>query len=157
MTPQEIYDLVLERCVLANGCLLWTGPTYGVKEKYGRINVIGKAFYTHRIAYEAAHGPIPKGMTVDHRCQVKMCCNVDHLRLATKSQNQMYRRGASSHSKTGIRGVYPAPKGYRLPWIYKVVVEGKFHRGYAATLEEASETVAKLREEVAPAGFVGGR
>ena len=41
----------------------------------------------HRVAYEAANGPIPEGMTVDHICRVRRCINPDHLRLLTNVEN----------------------------------------------------------------------
>ena len=41
----------------------------------------------HRVAWFAAHGPIPDGMTVDHICRNRKCINVDHLRLLTNVEN----------------------------------------------------------------------
>lgn len=41
----------------------------------------------HRVVWERVHGPIPVGMTVDHRCRNRVCCNHLHLRLLTNVAN----------------------------------------------------------------------
>lgn len=41
----------------------------------------------HRVAYQALVGPIPAGMTVDHTCHNRICCNPAHLRLLTNAEN----------------------------------------------------------------------
>jgi len=41
----------------------------------------------HRLAWEEAKGPIPDGLFVLHRCDVRGCINVDHLFLGTAKDN----------------------------------------------------------------------
>ena len=43
--------------------------------------------YAHRVAWMLAHGPIPRGMNVLHRCDVPRCVNPDHLFLGTQHDN----------------------------------------------------------------------
>jgi len=67
------------------GCHEWQGAlTYN---GYGRIGVNGKVQRVHRVAYELAHGPIPQGIVVCHRCDNPRCCNPDHLFLGTTQEN----------------------------------------------------------------------
>lgn len=47
----------------------------------------------HRAAWQAVHGPIPDGMTVDHECKNQRCVNVAHLRLLTNQENAMRNQG----------------------------------------------------------------
>jgi hypothetical protein len=41
----------------------------------------------HRIAYEQLRGAIPDGMTLDHLCRNRACCNPAHLEPVTRGLN----------------------------------------------------------------------
>lgn len=58
----------------------------GMKRDNGnRINAMTTA---HRVAWIAWTGqPIPSGMTIDHLCRNRLCCNPHHLRMMTNLQN----------------------------------------------------------------------
>jgi hypothetical protein len=76
-------------------CWLWTGSvnhTTGYGQLSWRINKKHKALYAHRCAWELWQGSIAKGLTVDHLCFNKLCCNPLHMELVTLSENG--RRGA---------------------------------------------------------------
>ena len=128
-----------------DNCWLWTAScdTAG----YGRIKLGGKMVPAHRFSYEWAHGGIPEGLQVDHRCHQRNCVRPDHLRLVTNAQNQQNRRGANSGSITGIRGV----SWHKLNQRYQAHVKlgGKTHHvGYYDTLEEAEAAVIAKRREM---------
>jgi hypothetical protein len=67
------------------GCWLWTGALNS--RGYGQFGVNGKSTSTHRISYELFVGPIPEGLTIDHLCRVKACCNPAHLEAVTGAEN----------------------------------------------------------------------
>lgn len=67
-----------------DGCWLWTGQL--TKGGYG-ITANGKTVSAHRVSYEMHYGPIPKGMCVLHKCDVRHCVRPDHLRLGTHREN----------------------------------------------------------------------
>ena len=76
-------------------CLIFTGADNG--NGYGQFSFIkGLNGYAHRYAWERVHGPIPDGLTVDHLCRVRRCCNVEHLELVGRVEN--YLRGARTRT-----------------------------------------------------------
>lgn len=69
---------------------------------YGQLTINRKTFLAHRLSYALYVGPIPNGMHVLHRCDVRACMNPDHLFLGTHQDNM-----ADKMSK----GRHVAPKG----------------------------------------------
>lgn len=69
-------------------CWIWTAST---AKGYGNIRADGGVRYAHRLSYELAHGPIPDGLYIDHRCRRTRCVNPAHLEAVTNAEN--VRRG----------------------------------------------------------------
>ena len=67
------------------GCLIWQRPLN--PGGYGRIKYQDRMWLAHRLAWMAKHGPIPDGMILCHRCNVRRCVNPDHLTLGTYEDN----------------------------------------------------------------------
>ena len=124
-------------------CLIWTGSMS--TQGYGRMRANGRMQQVHRWAWEQSEGPIPTGIFVDHVCWNRACANVDHLRLATPSQNQQNLSGARRNSTTGVRGVYRKDGGYSA----RVRHLGKLHYfGTFPTIEEAAAVASAKRKEL---------
>ena len=125
-------------------CLIWIAGKNNMG--YGKISIGGGAtMYAHRYAWERANGPIPEGTEIDHICHTPLCCNPDHLRLADRSENTSYLKGATARSQSGYRNVYPQAGKWQVQIRHKGVVH---HFGTFDTPEEASSVANKERKKL---------
>jgi hypothetical protein len=86
-------------------CWAWTGSH--TSAGYANLNLgSGNYGYAHRVSYELHHGAIPDGFEIDHICRNRGCMNPEHLRPATRKQNNENLSVESPNNKTsGTRGV----------------------------------------------------
>lgn len=98
--PHRVKDKIYSRVIVGpNNCIIWTGAKHTTG--YGVINVQKKNFdidgpefiyktdRVHRVVYEIEVGGIPKEMTIDHLCEVKLCVNYLHLEVVTQKENAL--------------------------------------------------------------------
>lgn len=81
-----------------SGCWLWTGAVQP-ETGYGALNRVGGVVGAHRLSWELHRGPIPYGLHVLHKCDIRSCVNPDHLFLGTNKDNidDMKRKGRDRH------------------------------------------------------------
>lgn len=101
-----------------NNCIKWVGSTnavngygqtrisphyHGLRKRNGKSPKVTQA---HRLLYSLVRGPIPDGMTLDHRCENRWCVNPYHLEPETQGNNSRYALAKRYH---GDRDRTPEP------------------------------------------------
>jgi hypothetical protein len=125
------------------GHWLWT--SHKVKG-YGHFTIGRNVVKAHRWVYEEMVAPIPDGLEIDHICRVRDCVNPDHLRLATRNQNQE-NIVAPTNSTTGVRGVTWGRRQRK--WKVHAMHLGKtYHGGYFSSLADAERAAIALRNSL---------
>ena len=73
-----------------DSCWLWTG--HRNRDGYGQFKVTVqpgtyRTVRAHRWAWQAANGPVPDGLTLDHLCGQTACVRPEHLEPCTNAEN----------------------------------------------------------------------
>lgn len=101
---EEFFDKLQrpEGCWLFDGAREVNGYGYLVNP----LNDGPKYITAHRVAWILKNGPIPEGMVVMHKCDIRACCNPDHLRLGTHADNAQDTINKGRNSSQGVRNLH---------------------------------------------------
>lgn len=89
MTPARVLTRAATHYTVVGDC--WISSYSTANHGYAQLGWADSGKTTvvlaHRAAWEAANGPIPDDMTVDHICFERRCVNPAHLRLLPRAVN----------------------------------------------------------------------
>lgn len=92
---QDWLARLMRRSRVAGSCIIWTGPK--TEDGYGYFSKDSRNQKTHKVAYEAQNGLIPKDLVIDHLCRNRACLNPAHMEPVTNRENIL--RGVSFSAK----------------------------------------------------------
>lgn len=109
----------LGRCYLWRGALL-QGTGYGAFTYSTGPGVPARTTSAHRFAWQQAHGPIPPGISILHRCDTRACVRESHLFRGTQRDNaaDMVQKGRQTlgvmnpNARLNDRAVLAIRRGY---------------------------------------------
>lgn len=103
---------------------------------YVRIDIGGKRYPAHRLAWMYVYGRFPDTQ-IDHINGIKGDNRIANLRPATNAENQQ-NVGLKRNNTSGIIGVHMDPRGRKKQWVASIKVNGRTKTlGYFSSAEEA--------------------
>lgn len=122
-----------------DGCWNWTAAKAGNGYGVLRLSDPRRMVYAHRLSYEMAHGPIPEGEVVRHRCDNPACVNPDHLLLGTQADNVRDAVKRGSHNSG-----HEILTRDDIPIIRRRLADGELHKDIAADYDVCRATISQI-------------
>ncbi len=112
--------------------------------KYVSIIISSKKYLVHRVIFFMHHNYLPE--YIDHIDCNTLNNNIENLRAATKSQNNM-NRTHQKNSTTKTKNVYMDVQKQK--WLVRVVKNGvQYHGGFFDDIESAKKHVCEFRKKI---------
>jgi hypothetical protein len=130
---------------LTDACQEWDLDTNS--RGYGRVRIKERWHLAHRMVWAEAHGQIPKGMFVCHRCDNPPCINIDHLFLGTprdNTQDMMSKGRCRSGGPAGEQSSAAKLTLAQVAEIRRLRTNGLTHKAIAARFGVGRTTVSAI-------------
>lgn len=130
------------------------GQVAGTKHRDGyiQINIDGRIYKSHRLAWLWVHGEWPNG-EVDHINGDNSVNRIDNLRVVTGAENKQNQRRGHRGSTSPLLGVSYSTRRQR--WVACIAVHRKFKfLGYHESELLAHEAYVRAKRDLHPAGML---
>jgi len=135
------------------GCWLWSMSL--CVDGYGRVRIESeqRELKAHRHSWTILRGPIPDGLHVLHKCDVRCCVNPDHLYLGTREQNMA---DMVSRNRRGPQAPYKRIPQAQKDMIHRWVLSGTPKKVIARMFGVDPASVRRVTKALAQAKQVQG-
>jgi len=108
-------EIFFSRLRRNDGCIVYPNTT-GEYVKCSRFVKWIHEYFAHRISWVIWNGPVPDGLKVLHHCDVRNCCNEEHLFLGTSKDNtrDMISKGRNSTILDGVQAYHQRWRDYKM-------------------------------------------
>lgn len=126
-----------------SGCWGWSGCA-PKNPGYGQFRYEMKLVRSHRASWILHFGPIPKGMSVLHTCDNRICSNPDHLFLGSQRDNMKDLLSKKKHISSKIKGTF-CMKDEDIQRVRKLLKEDASPYEIARIFNVAHTTIYKVK------------
>lgn len=130
-------------CSEIGACWLWTAARFS--NGYGAFRVGARQRRAHVVSYEWHVGPIPDGLLVLHRCDVRHCVRPEHLMVGTQRDNirDMFAKGRESERRGSANNLAVLTEN-RVREIISMAEGGAFQEDIARAFGISQAGVSKI-------------
>ena len=130
---EGLFWLKVDKGPHPKGCWLYCRKD---KRGYGRYDRKGPYVFAHRCAWLFTFGQIPEDKEVAHTCDVRNCCNPEHLFLATHDENMKdcQKKGRNVRGERSHYAKLTPEQVRQIRLEYRFWREGKIRRSNAKEL-----------------------
>lgn len=96
-SPLHLLKRLLNGVKINQATECWEWQKHINNKGYGKLTVLGRGVYAHRLIYKLCIGDVSKNNLVMHKCDNPKCINPNHLKLGSQADNMKdcYVKGRS--------------------------------------------------------------
>lgn len=143
---KELLEKFWARVEKGPECWIWRGAKAALG--YGQFfETRYRAILAHRLSWNVAHGAIPEGMGVLHRCDNPPCVRPEHLFLGGQSANMMDASRKGRLPRHGVCGEDNSFAKLTNQQRTEIVLSNEMHKVLAARYNIGRPAITKIKKK----------